>query len=719
MSRPFPVMNKLEIKTQRKVKAMATKSFWNTGSSAMLAACLLVAATRNAGASSVINSFHDLSFGSTSGGIKTSDSAQTKVCVYCHTPHRANQNVPLWNKVQTTQTFTFYQSNYLNTYLAVAPPVAGGVGPMPKGQSRLCLSCHDGVTAIGSVSNLNAQSHTIPTPGMPAARNLGTDLTGDHPIKYAVNTAVDQQILVPTAPVKIYDPTTGRPTSANGGLVECTSCHNPHDNQNGDFLVMSNDNAALCKKCHNMGPGNFNSQGIHDTVGTVIPSMNNKTMASLSCMGCHTPHGANTAGGQRYLLRGHEEDTCYACHDGSVLSTSGRSIDIKSSFQKAFNHPVAQDSTGVHLNPELNGAQYSSANSHSECQDCHNPHEAQQTTAAEIGNNLAPGALRGVSGVEPDYTGVPKNTPISNPSSFTYVARITKEYQLCLKCHSNALGANPPSGTTDRTRDFNPLNDSYHPVMQNKATNIYCSEVTMLAPWRTAGGNHKMKCSDCHRDNSAAGNAPRGPHGSGISRILWDNPNPVLSDGGGVAAGRYVNPICLKCHDPKVYSLIVAEGGVVTGSRFTPFSSKSPFAPGNQHVSNSHHRFEMGCTACHGNPDTLTDFHGECMDRPSSPLVVAYTNTVCGNKCWSDTGCGVENQGAVAAGYAEASSAYHFLNNRTNLLGWADGPTGYDQLGANYLAPKTGHCFKGGEIPNPCPTGNVGAGCHIPAGYSY
>ena len=537
---------------------------------------------------SVVNSKHDLSFASTGGGIKTTNATQTKICVYCHTPHRSNQNVPLWNKVQTSQTFTFYWSDYMQseTFTRLGPTMA-----MPAGQSKLCLSCHDGVTAVGSVSNLNAAPATIAMSGlMPALSNMGTDLTGDHPVRYPVDTAKDSQIIVPTAPVVIYSPATGLPTALNGGLVECTSCHDPHDNVNTKFLVMSNANGALCKKCHNMGPGQYNALTIHDTVVTAVPSMGNQATNALSCMGCHRMHGANTTGGQRYLLRDFEENTCYACHDGTVASTTARSINIKAEFTKANRHNIETDSTSTlkHKLPETTGAQYTTALAHSECVDCHNPHEARQTTAAQItpGTNNVVGAINGVSGVVVSAWPA-KGTAVAS-GSFTYIQRITKEYQLCMKCHTTAMGAGLPAGTTDASLQFNINNDGYHSVIQVKAVNTYCNGSTMQAPWNTAGGNHTMRCSDCHRDDAVAATTPRGPHGSGIARILYASPVPAV-------ASPYTNPLCVKCHTTGYYA-----GGLSGQSHFG-------LHPGVE----TGHRTTRGCNQCHGHKaGPATEFHG-------------------------------------------------------------------------------------------------------------
>jgi len=32
--------------------------------------------------------------------------------------------------------------------------------------------------------------------------------------------------------------------------VECSSCHDPHDNTYGSFLVEDNSGSALCLRCH-------------------------------------------------------------------------------------------------------------------------------------------------------------------------------------------------------------------------------------------------------------------------------------------------------------------------------------------------------------------------------------------------------------------------------------------------------------------------------------
>ncbi len=69
-----------------------------------------------------------------------------EVCVYCHTPHGANTTIaaPLWNRTNKNNTYTLYNI-----------PLTSGQSPTNPGvNSLVCLSCHDGSTAIDSVINM-------------------------------------------------------------------------------------------------------------------------------------------------------------------------------------------------------------------------------------------------------------------------------------------------------------------------------------------------------------------------------------------------------------------------------------------------------------------------------------------------------------------------------------------------------------------------------------
>src|SRR6059058_2582342 len=120
----------------------------------------------------IIGSKHNLSVSGT-GTIKAT--GEQEVCVFCHTPHGASAVQPLWNRNVPVNTYRVYSSTTLD-----AKP------GQPTGSSKLCLSCHDGTVALGSVLSrgqliqMAGGITTLP----PGHRNLGTDLSDDHPISF-------------------------------------------------------------------------------------------------------------------------------------------------------------------------------------------------------------------------------------------------------------------------------------------------------------------------------------------------------------------------------------------------------------------------------------------------------------------------------------------------------------------------------------------------------
>jgi len=202
-----------------------------------------VAAASLAGAA-VLNSPHDLS--STGPGARTN---VNRVCVFCHTPHQSGTTVdPLWNHtLSTVASYGVYNSSTLN---ATPTDIGGGTAV-----SNLCMSCHDGTVAVHSLYNEpnEATPVTITAGGnvdasglITGTPNLGTDLSNDHPVNFTYDTALAN------ADGELNDPATTPAVAALlfGGTVQCASCHDPHDNTNQPFLVMSNTNSALCTTCH-------------------------------------------------------------------------------------------------------------------------------------------------------------------------------------------------------------------------------------------------------------------------------------------------------------------------------------------------------------------------------------------------------------------------------------------------------------------------------------
>ncbi len=206
--------------------------------------------------------------------------SETRICVFCHTPHNAVSdvagiNIPLWNHTLSSAVYTVPDKTNPQWAVLLSTPQ----NP-PDGDSKLCLSCHDGTVAIGSVVNLGGGAITISMQGtgaggvMPAgAANLGTDLSGHHPVSIAVNNSLLtdklQQCSTGVVSFQLCYPTTGQPVklrptnntynalpgAGNKGGVQCSSCHDPHTDPNpGTTMFLrvgdKNNTTPLCTTCH-------------------------------------------------------------------------------------------------------------------------------------------------------------------------------------------------------------------------------------------------------------------------------------------------------------------------------------------------------------------------------------------------------------------------------------------------------------------------------------
>jgi len=187
-------------------------------------------------ANSIVGSKHDL----TSTGPNAAWGLAGGICEFCHVPHNSTvTDAPLWNHALSGATFTPYASNTID--------VDGGTIGAPAGISQACFGCHDGVT------NLDDYGAVAGTMVMPAGNGLlGTDLGNDHPISMTYDPAADTALhattnTFPTTAITVASVLRG----AADDQVECSSCHEPHDNVNGKFLRISNAASELCRGCHN------------------------------------------------------------------------------------------------------------------------------------------------------------------------------------------------------------------------------------------------------------------------------------------------------------------------------------------------------------------------------------------------------------------------------------------------------------------------------------
>ncbi|NOY82034.1 MAG: hypothetical protein GXP31_13640 [Kiritimatiellaeota bacterium] len=442
-------------------------------------ACILVMGVTvgAAQAGSIVDTKHNLSV-TGPGTVKAT--TETEICVFCHTPHRGTKDAPLWNRYASGAVYIPYSSS----------TVKAAVG-QPTGASKLCLSCHDGTVALGLVRSRSTTIQMQGTSVLPAGETrLSTDLADDHPISFYYDSSLV------SADGQLRDPATliGPVRLDKDGQVQCTACHNPHDNKYGKFLVVNNSAAALCTACHDRTywagcSHRTSTRTWNGTLPDPWPNSDRSGVADNGCENCHTPHTAGTK--QRLLTQADEELTCNVCHNGNVAAKN-----VDAVFNKYSNHPVSA-TTGVH-DPTENVLVPSGTGRHVTCVDCHNPHASNSGTASAPD---ASGKLAGVRGV------------LLNG---TEVQPVTREYEICFRCHGDT--AKGPAKVSRHiaeinTRlEFQSSNASYHPVA---AIGKNPDMPSLISPWTAAS---RMYCTDCHNNNDTGG--PRGPHGSDYDGLL-------------------------------------------------------------------------------------------------------------------------------------------------------------------------------------------------------
>ena len=464
------------------------------------AVCMIVG---QAVAVGIYDTKHNLSI---SGPGPVKSTTEDEICVFCHTPHNARRDIPfLWNKADTTTSYVPYQSSTLQA----------AVG-QPTGASKLCLSCHDGTVALGA---LLTRPQEIPFVGglrfIPEGRGkTGTDLSDDHPVSFAYDAALvaaDPRLVAPgSLPPQVR--------LDKNREMQCTACHDPHDNSYGRFLVMSNQYAALCTTCHDQEGWALSS---HATSGkpwngqgaNPWPQSTYRTVTENGCASCHTPHSA--PGRQRLLNFAVDEDSCLVCHTGNVATKN-----IANELTRLVGHFVQNYSGGHDAAESLTTGRFPK---HVECVDCHNPH---RSNAAPASGGRVSGATEGVTGIAISGQSIPQAQ---------YV------YEICFKCHADnnviaSLAISRQFAQLNTRLEFDPANPSYHPVAAS-GTN---PNVPSLIPPLTTSST--VSCTDCHGNSTPGGT--RGPHGSDYRFLLVRN--YTISDNATETPETYA--LCYTCH---------------------------------------------------------------------------------------------------------------------------------------------------------------------------
>lgn len=308
-------------------------------------------------------------------------SSETEVCIFCHTPHSNQSNTTaLWNRDMSGTTYSSTNTYNSSSMDATAAELQAG----PGGSSKLCLSCHDGTMAIDKVSinidvagTVSSNNNTIAMVNgsgaaltspvyMPTGagkdsgftRNLGTNLSNDHPISFTYSAALvsqDGELNTPAATNTVGGIVMNRMGGKErpvlpleNGKVQCATCHDPHlrdtNDANAKFLRQNRyqtgtpsatgyqkDVDIICLACHNKDQNQKGSWAFsahaHDQVATptyvsTLPvgvtgtadmsKFAGKKVWEVACLNCHDTH---TVQGSRRLLR-----------EGTVTSLTANNI---------------------------------------------------------------------------------------------------------------------------------------------------------------------------------------------------------------------------------------------------------------------------------------------------------------------------------------------------------------------------------------------------------
>ena len=422
---------------------------------------------------------------------------------------------------------------------------------------------------------------------------------------------------------------------------------------------------AACLNCHDThtvaGSRRLLREGTDETptAGEVIKQGGGNSAIEETCYQCHSSSGYSY-----YALNGSNPQVPdirsdfmlpyrmpITANDQAAVTPEVHDIgtsnpDVPGGLGKDFIESVTLLGRGANNGQNGDGqgsGNYS--NRHVECTDCHNPHRVSKNRLANsnpatpdaagthdhdatVHNNIISGVLRGSWGVEPNYTAqnenfhdsninytVKRGVPPINGSMNVEDDYVTREYQICLKCHSNyayddsALNTTPPlnpavggstaPGTnglthyTNQAREYyapvghegegqakgndggaggGPINTcntnldannhrSWHPVMKptgrDAATRGNMNPNNFLPPWNNGIGTQTMYCTDCHGSDTAPGTVVPDGGEDGKAWGPHGSTNAFLLKGDwvdGTGTGEQSTGICFKCHDYDQYA---------------------------------------------------------------------------------------------------------------------------------------------------------------------
>lgn len=496
-------------------------------------------------------------------------------CLYCHAPHSGIEGTPgvsgtpLWSqKLSNVQSY--------QTYTSTTMVNKTNASPLLGSNSTLCLSCHDGTVAVGTLTPYGQVPMSGSLANTPA--DLGTNLQSTHPFSFVtpLQPASDLWPSLSANPPSTQD-ATGAVHLINGN-VECGSCHNPHVqniDSSGDFLAIDNSQSALCLACHNPVPagtgmglgasvmrtgvtanavrapstpkaanplggwaGSIHATSTNRVASQVSPTAYGvlskrmtksaalgpyTTMRKNGCLSCHATHNSAT----KVLLRATDDETCLACHSGgSTVTPPAPNIAAEMATPKISHAATAKATNAAHSAHE---SELLDRNRHAACVDCHNPHSTKQVGLSFSEPPMIRASQAGVNG-------------ISATDGKSVVAPANYQYENCLRCHGASTGRTVNSSVfgylpnwlvsgpdpLNVLLQFNLSSTSSHPVMHDRRSpfpqpSLRSNMLNLDGVRQGRSMGVRLLCTDCHNsdDNREfGGTGPNGPHGSEYPHLL-------------------------------------------------------------------------------------------------------------------------------------------------------------------------------------------------------
>lgn len=426
---------------------------------ALLALAVFFASAATAG---VVKSPHDID-SQLYGILKKEDKKKQMVCNFCHVPYK-KKSARIWDKLPKSLEYW------------------GRSG-------SICYSCHDGVVFVNpnvdaSMTAYHPESHGLAIEDLPE-----NDDTSDAGLPYT-GGSVDENI-------------------------QCTSCHNPHENEKRPFLRSKLN--ELCQKCHqrreNSGYERENTEGTHPVHKKPADEVMNPSPIDVvddfkvPFPGEYPPEEGKFRQGVHWTLGGHLSEG----NDGTIECITCHSVHGKERIGPVTDHRLLSLDPVMEVSNEF-------------CEGCHRGKRGDEVGeppypnpgGTEIGrtyhpadDDIANGEGRIVAINEPEgwifgeggevlcntchkaHDAIP-NSPILRPT--------VESDTFCEECHSDQafLERHHPIGEIGASSGIDsgkPHADTREPVIP---PNVLGSGITYGEPKEGS-----LYCSSCHRAHNA------------------------------------------------------------------------------------------------------------------------------------------------------------------------------------------------------------------------